>query len=98
VTSEREQRQYALMRERVADFRAGRRDIGPVIADLKGLLRALQETSEDWRDRFVEAWSGLEIAYAVALDRGTALPTPADPDVAESLDDLDALIAEVIDV
>jgi hypothetical protein len=82
------------MRERVAEFRAGRRDIGPLISDLEGLLGALQETPDDWRDRFVEAWSKLEIAYAVALDRRTALPTPAN--LAGALDDLDALIAEVL--
>lgn len=81
--SEREQRQYALMRQRVEDFRQGRRGTGAVIGDLEGLVWALQETPEDWRDRFIEAWSVLEIDYAVALDRRTSLPTAKDGDIAE---------------
>ncbi|MDX6224039.1 MAG: hypothetical protein QOE64_415 [Frankiales bacterium] len=84
------------MRERLADFRAGRRDIGSVISDLEGLLAALEESPQDWRDRFVEAWGVLEIAYAAALDQRTALPTPAEFGVAQALDDLDALVAEVL--
>ena len=92
--SDREQRQYELMRRAVADLRHGRRVIGVVISDLEALVGALQETPEDWRDRYIEAWSGLEISYAVALDRGARLPTGQDRDIAEALDDLDALLDE----
>lgn len=92
--SEREQRQYALMRERVEDLRQGRRSIGPVIADLEGLVWSLQETPEEWRDRFIEAWSVLEIDYAVALDGRTSIPTAKDHDIAQALDDIDALLDE----
>ncbi len=65
MVSERELRQYALMRQRVRDLREGRRGIGVVIDDLEGLLGSLEETPEEWRDRFVEAWSELETSYAV---------------------------------
>ena len=92
--SEREQRQYALVRRRVADLRSGRRSIGVVIGDLEGLVWALEETPEDRRDRYIEAWSGLEIAYAMALDQGAPLPTAQDVDIAQALDDLDALLDE----
>jgi hypothetical protein len=95
VVSEREQREYARMRERVRLLRSGARDIGPTVNDLSALVWELQETPEEWRERFIEAWSGLEISYAVALDRRAPLPTAADHDIAEDLDELDSLLNEV---
>jgi hypothetical protein len=92
--SEREQRQYALMRQRVQDLRQGRSYIGAVIGDLEALVWQLQEVPEAWRDRFVEVWSVLELDYALALDKGTRLPTAQDGDIAEALDGLDALLDE----
>ena len=92
---EREARQLRLMRERIASFRAGSISLGPVIADLEGLVNALTVTPYEWRDRFVEEWSVLEIAYAVALDRESPSPSAStDPHVREALDALDALIDE----
>jgi hypothetical protein len=93
--SEREVRQYRLMRDRLDALRAGSIAIDRAIADLKGLGSALEEASEDWRDRYVEARNGLELAYAVALDRNEPLPTAAtDPAVRAALDLLDALLDE----
>lgn len=94
MVSDREQRQYALMRQRVDDLRTGRRDIGRVIDDLSILIWELQEASDDWRNRLIDAWSGLEIPYAMALDAGGPLPSAADQDVAWALEELDALLAE----
>ena len=92
---EREARQLALMRDRIATFRAGTSSVGPTIADLEGLVNALTLTPEAWRDRFMEEWSVLEIAYAVALDRRTPLPTASsDYEVREALDALDSLLDE----
>jgi hypothetical protein len=70
--SDREQRQYALMRQRIDSFRDGQLPIGPIIADLEGLVDALDETPKEWKDSFVEEWSVLEIAYAVALGPSAA--------------------------
>ena len=92
--SERDRRQFDLMRRRVADLRSGRRDIGAVINDLSALLWELQETPEDWRQRYLEAWGNLEIPYALALDAGGPLPTSEDDAIALALDDLDALLDE----
>lgn len=92
---EREARQLSLMRERIASFRGGSLSIGPTIADLEGLVNALTLTPEEWRDRFIEEWSVLEIAYAVALDRQSPIPSAStDHEVREALDALDALIDE----
>ena len=45
-------------------------------------------------DSFIEEWSVLEIAYAVALDRQQPPPTAGDHDIAAALDALEALIAK----
>lgn len=90
---DREQRQYDLMRETIDAFRAGR-SVGPVIADLEGLVNALEETPQEWKDSFVEEWSVLEIAYATALDRQQPLPTARNHDIAAALEALEALIGE----
>lgn len=82
------------MRQRVADLRHGRRSIGEITDDLSALMWELTETPQAWCDRFIEEWSVLEISYAVALDRGSALPTAADVDIAEALDNLDRLVEE----
>ena len=68
--------------------------IGPVIADLEGLVDALDETPQEWKDSFVEEWSVLEIAYAVALDRQQPMPTAGDHELAPAVDALEGLIAE----
>ncbi|MFZ0161823.1 MAG: hypothetical protein WAL50_22565 [Kineosporiaceae bacterium] len=91
---EREQRQLALMRERVSGLRGGALHLGTGIADLEALLSVTTQPP-DWKDRFIYAWSVLEIAYAVALDRRQPIPTAlTDPDIADALNDLDALIDE----
>lgn len=91
---DRNQRQYALMQQRIDNFRHGRLSIGPVIADLEGLVHALEDTPQDWKDLFIEEWSVLEVAYAVALDRNQRLPDARDSDIAAALNALDALIRE----
>jgi hypothetical protein len=45
-------------------------------------------------ERFIEAWSDLEIPYAVALDRRVTIPTIADGVVAEGVSELERLVAE----
>ena len=80
------------MWQRLEAFREGRLAIGPVIADLEGLVYALEETPQDWKDQFMEEWAVLEIAYAVALDRRTPLPDAQDHDVASALDAMEALL------
>jgi hypothetical protein len=82
------------MQQRIDGFRDGELSIGPVIADLEGLVHALEETPQEWKASFVEEWSVLEISNAVALDRHQPLPTARDHDIAAALDALDALIAE----
>jgi len=76
---EREQRQLDLMRQRLVGFVAGEYAIDRVIADLEGLLEALQTASEDWVQEFRQSWGELEIHYAAALDQGDAVPDAKTP-------------------
>lgn len=92
--SDRDQRGYELMQQRIESFRDGRLSIGSIIADLEGLVHALEVTPQVWKDSFVEEWSVLEIAYAVVLDRNQALPEARDHDIAAALDSMDALVRE----
>ena len=68
--------------------------IGPVIGDLKALLRELQSVDEPWRERFADAWSDLEIPFAVALDRSQPIPTITDGTVADGVRELERLVEE----
>jgi hypothetical protein len=62
------------MRERVSGLRGGALHLGTGTADLEALLSVTRQPP-DWKDRFIYAWSVLEIAYAVALDRLQPIPT-----------------------
>lgn len=93
---ERELRQLTLMLDRLNCFRAGDLALGPIVNDLEALLNELGLAEDDWREQFVEAWSALEIAYAVALDRLQEIPTIRDPDVADGVKELDGLVRDLI--
>jgi len=80
-TIERERRQLQLMLDRLQRFQAGDLYISHVITDLEALLYELELVDESWRGEFIEAWSDLEIPYAVALDRQTEIPTARDATV-----------------
>jgi hypothetical protein len=60
-----------------------------------------RDNAEAGKDRFIDAWSVLEIAHAAAQGRLQPIPTAlTDPDIADALNDLndlDALIGEVAD-
>jgi hypothetical protein len=91
---EREARQFARMIERLRAFRAGELDIGKLISDLEGLMWALELASQDWIDAFQSEWGELEIAYAVALDRGEPIPDNSDPRVQASVEALLEVVEE----
>lgn len=74
---ERERRQLQLMLDRLRRFQAGDLSVSHAITDLEALLYQLELVDESWRREFTEAWSDLEIPYAVALDRQTEILTAA---------------------
>lgn len=93
-TEQREQRQLALMIDRLDRFRSGQLSIGSVINDLEALLDELQLVDDAWRREFIENWSDLEIPYAVALDRAKPIPTADDEPVRQALVRLRDLVAD----
>ncbi len=90
---ERERRQLRLMLDRLHRFRSGELPIGPVINDLEALLGELELVDEAWRGEFIEAWSDLEIPYAVALDRLQPIPDARDATVADGVEALERLVS-----
>ena len=90
----REQRQYALMLERLQGFRQGTVPLPRLISDLEGLLVALEMAPDEWIDEFRSVWLDLEVAYALALDRLEPLPTKDDYLVAEPAKELEQLVRQ----
>lgn len=90
----RERRQLELMMDRIVRFQSGDLGIGSTIDDLMALSDELQLADASWRDRFVDAWSDLEIRYAVALDKLTSLPDASDRTVRDGLFELEQLVVE----
>jgi hypothetical protein len=62
-------RQFQLMKSSISQFEEGRLRIDRIINILEGLLDCLQNTDEEWIDRFRNEWWILEQVYAVALYR-----------------------------
>ncbi len=67
--SERERRQYTLMRDKLSEFHSGALSIGSLIDSLSALLDNTEDASTQWLDEFREHWWTLEQIYAVELDR-----------------------------
>ena len=93
MTSERELRQYRLMRDRLRGFIAGTLGISDAISDLEGLLFALEETPEEWRRAFQEEWGTLEVFYAIALEhRDPVLPDASVPELRQAAKNMLAMV------
>lgn len=82
------------MADRLSSFEHGEMDIGRTIADLRGLLAALERTPETWREQFRSEWGDLEVEYASALDKQESVPTAAHPIVSEAVHNMADLVQE----
>ena len=85
------------MIDRLDRFMVRELAIGALIGDLEGLLYQLHLIDEEWRQDFVDAWSALEISYAVALDREQPIPGPEAEGFAESVRELRRLVHSQLD-
>ncbi len=80
AADERERRQLRLMEDRLTSFDHGELDLGKTIAELRGLLAALELTSNDLVEGPVHhEWSELELAYAAALNNNDPIPDATNP-------------------
>ena len=93
--SEYDWRQYHRMRRKIADFEQGDISIGHLIADLKGLMAALERSDADWIEGFHDQWASLEESYATALVKKLALPAASDQLVRHALTAMRRLLAAV---
>ena len=95
---EKNQRQYTLMLDRLKAYEAGQLALPGLIADLEGLLRTLERTSESWKQEFLSHWGNLEVAWALALDlESTTLDEQARKIVNEEIAHLKFLVLNEIE-
>jgi len=95
--SDYDERQYRLMLERLEAFLAGHVSMDKILADLEGLLSALEQPGEEWRRTFQEDVNELDIIWGVALDHGrTRLTEPEAKSAFESAERLKKLVLDKI--
>jgi hypothetical protein len=82
------------MADCLSRFEQGDLGIGQVIADLRGLLAALESTPQPWRDEFQGEWGDLEIEYASALEQQKPLPDVSDAVVGPAARNMVDLVKE----
>jgi hypothetical protein len=70
--TEYDERQFARMLERLNAFEEHKISLAAFIADLNGLLCALENPDTEWRNDFQKQWGILEDIHASALDRAIA--------------------------
>jgi len=74
-SNEYNQRQYRLMRQRLASLDSGQLDIGTLISDVEALLGYLENEDPAWRSAFSAELETLEEWHAVSLDRVQSIHT-----------------------
>lgn len=96
MNGKREERQLALVDERLEAYRRRELSLPRLVDDLDARWNELRESSDPWRNRFREHWWTLEQVNAVALDRGwfDDLPDECQVLVDEAVDALDLLTDE----
>ena len=69
--SEKDQRQYRLMLEKIGSFEQGEIRLESLVEDLDGLLNVLEEPASSWREAFLHEWGNLEDERAFAIFKNT---------------------------
>ncbi len=62
-------RQYRLMLDKLDAFGTQKLPLSNLISNLDGLLNALEDTDEQWKNAFLRQWGVLEDVYANSLDK-----------------------------
>lgn len=78
---DREARQLRLMLARLDHYDRGECSLGDLVADLEGLLHALERAPDAWREAFQQAWNDLEVSLAMATFHRSIGQLPADDSV-----------------
>jgi len=89
-------RQLSRMCQTVADYRAGSIQIGTVISNFDGLLKAMEDVSPEWKDSVQAEINVLDLVWAAALDQKRKQWSEQDRDLIEkTLTLLERLLEEV---
>jgi hypothetical protein len=88
-------RQYHRIRQKIAGFEQGDIPIHHFIADLKGLMAAMEKPDADWIQAFHDQWACLEENYATSLVKKLPSPTASDQIVRHALTAMTRLLAAV---
>src|ERR1700736_4778792 len=90
----REVRQRQLVRDVLAGYRNGDLALRRLVENLQALSDEMTLVTDAWRQKFQAEVNGLEVTYAVALDRGVADHLPGDfqSDIDESVRLLEAMM------
>jgi len=87
------QRQYERMLMRIDLYRSGQISLPNLIADIEGLISALESVPQEWRNTLLGHWAPLEDAYANALyENRNALNEEERRRISEALNDLERII------
>lgn len=91
--SEYNLRQLNLMLDRIEWYENKSIDLCALIQDLLGLLNALEDFDDLWKEEFRSNWINLDVIYAIAIDRNVN-PEDLDKDgeIVKTLDALTKLI------
>jgi len=96
--SEREQRQYRLVRDVLNKYQQRRLALPELISALRSLEDEMLEATAEWKRAFKGEWWTLEQIYAAALDRGEEGVSPeGELSIAAAIDELQRLTLEVLD-
>jgi len=93
--SDFDQRQYRLMLKSLDDFSVGHMRIDVLIANLEGLLNALRDIDEEWKQTFLHYWGQIEDERADALFRNLdSLDDHAMQNVTDAISHLKLMVLE----
>jgi hypothetical protein len=95
--SDRDQRQYQLMRKFIQDFENDDLSLGYLISNLQGLFLAVDSIDVKTAEDLQSEWWTLEQVYAVALDRQQSVVSPEGQAlVLEALENIKVLLQQLI--
>jgi hypothetical protein len=95
---EYDQRQYGLMLDRLTAFERGAVSLDKLVADLEGLLNALEVAELSWKQTFRHYWGTLETGRAIASSEGTtAFTAEASRALRDAAAHLKLMVLEKID-
>ncbi len=94
--NEYDMRQYNIMLNIIEEYKENKKSLKQLIDNLDGLLNALENAEQKWKDEFHNEWWNLEQVYAVNNYRGKGFYSEEESKIInESIDNLQEIILMV---